>query len=429
MNAILHYILKGLYTVTARTYYSNISVLHLEKVPLNKPLLIAINHSNAFWDGVLVGLHTKQKVWFLARGDVFNKPAAAKILNAIGIAPIYRMQEGIENIEKNKAVFERCYQILGQNQSIAIFPEGNCERESKLRPLKKGTSRIAHGALSSFPAGKELYIVCAGLNYDDPDTMNSSVLLHFNDPIRVNDYIQASEVLDSKAAMKLTKTVESAMDAVMYNVHDHQNHALFHFIKRNFLALLTGNNKSPQHEFQQVKALSDKINQTDSSALKAAVEPYMQALQRKGLREKYVYQFLIQSRVFSQYILFLLLLIPALPGLLFNSWPYALAYRTAKKTVKKAEFFSSVNIGAAGLLYFVWYIILLIITSLLLSAIKALMLIVALHFSGVVSLHFMSTFRGIRGHRKLMALNKKEKEALLQNRAQCIEGIQKFVQS
>jgi 1-acyl-sn-glycerol-3-phosphate acyltransferase len=76
--------------------------LNLEKVPTKAPLLIAINHSNAFWDGVMIALQTKQRVWFLARGDVFKKPLAAKILNAIGIAPIYRMQDSSENTEKNK---------------------------------------------------------------------------------------------------------------------------------------------------------------------------------------------------------------------------------------------------------------------------------------------------------------------------------------
>lgn len=430
MNILLHFILKNLYLITARTYYAKITILNLDKVPVNKPLLFAINHSNAFWDGVLIGLHTKQRVWFLARGDVFKKPVAAKMLNAIGIAPIYRMQEGIENLEKNKEVFNRCYLILEANQSIAIFPEGNCERESKLRPLKKGTSRIAHGALESFKQNKNLYITCAGINYDDPDNLNSEILINFNDSITVNDFFDGKSPLDSKSALQFTRTLESSMNQVMYNVHEQQDHRIFHFIKRNFLNLIIGTNKNAKYEFEQVKKLSNKINQNKEALeqLKQATAPYMELLEQTSIREKYTLRYLIQNKFLADYMMFILLFIPALPGLLLNSWPYALAFRTAKKTVKKQEFFSSVNIGAAGLLYFLWYLILLVVTSFALSFFKAILLIIALHFSGIIALHLMTYIRAIRAQRRIAKLSKTQKEQLIQARENCVIAIQKFVQ-
>jgi glycerol-3-phosphate O-acyltransferase/dihydroxyacetone phosphate acyltransferase len=430
MNILLHFILKILYLITARIYYSKITVLNLEKVPTDQPLLIAINHSNAFWDGVMIGLHTKQRVWFLARGDVFKKPLAAKILNAIGIAPIYRMQEGIENIEKNKEVFNRCYQILAKNQSIAIFPEGNCERESKLRPLKKGTARIAHGALESFNFSKNLFITCAGLNYDDPDNLNSEVLINFNTPILVNKYFEPLKPLDSKQALQLTKDIENSMDAVMYNVHDHENHQLFHFIKRNFLSLLISNKGSGQYEFDVIKKLSSKINTDQHSVdeLKKMTLPYLELLNQHQLREKHITKYLVNRKFITDYIVFLFLLIPAIPALLLNSWPYFVAFKTAQKKVKKQEFFSSLNIGIAGILYFVWYILLFIIFTVFLPIIKAFMLLLVLHFSGIIALHLASYFRALKSHFKISGLSKKEKENLLKIRMHCMQSIQKFVQ-
>jgi 1-acyl-sn-glycerol-3-phosphate acyltransferase len=428
MNILLHHILKTIYIITARTFYSKITVLNVDKVPVNKPLLIAINHSNAFWDGVMIGLHTKQAVWFLARGDVFKKPVAAKILNAIGIAPIYRMQEGIENIEKNKEVFNRCYQILNKNQSIAIFPEGNCERESKLRPLKKGTARIAHGALESFKSDKILYITCAGLNYDDPDNLNSEVLINFNSPIQVNNYFGGQQSLDSKLALKLTKDIEKSLDEVMYNVHDHQHHVLFHFIKRNFNAIIVGTHKNEQSTFELTKAFSNKLNTQAITGLLSTVMPYHDLLKTYQVREKYVEKYLIKNKFIADYLIVALLFIPSIPGILLNSWPYFLAYHTAKKTVKKPEFFSSVNIGIAGLAYFVWYLILFIIGALSLSVLKAVLLIVALHFSGIIALHLATHYRAIRAHLRLTKLSNSVKEHIIQTRAICVEGIQKFVQ-
>lgn len=430
MNLLLHYILKAVYYITAHNYYSKITVLNLNKVPVNKPLLFAINHSNAFWDGVLIGLHTKQQVWFLARGDVFKKPVAAKILNAIGIAPIYRMQEGIENIEKNKEVFDRCYQLLNQNQSIAIFPEGNCERESKLRPLKKGTARIAHGALQSFNASKELYINCAGINYDDPDTLNSEVLINFDAPILVNEYFDAAKLLDSKAAMRFTKDVESSMNRVMYNIHDVENHTIFHFIKRNFLSQLLSNRNNARLEFEKLKALSEKINSEKIllDQCKPAVDEYMQVLSNLRLREKYIHQFMIKRSYLGQYILFLFLLIPAIPALIINSWPYFLAYNTAQKTVKKREFFTSVNLGLAGAIHFLWYLLLLVVFSVFLTFIKALVLVITIHFSGVTAMHLAVCYRSIRAQIKISKLSKSQKENILQKREACIQAIHKFIE-
>ena len=99
-----------------------------------------------------------------------------------------------------------------------------------------------------------------------------------------------------------------------------------------------------------------------------------------------------------------------------------------KKTVKKNEFFTSVNIGAAGLLYFIWYILLFVLLVFFLPIIKTLLLIIVLHFSGIIAFHLSSYFRGIRAHLRILKLSKVEKEALLNTRSHCVEHIQKFVQ-
>ena len=202
------------------------------------------------------------------------------------------------------------------------------------------------------------------------------------------------------------------------------------FIKRNFLSVLTGNKKSEKHEFEQVKKLADKINtnQTQVEALKNLTMPYLQMLNHYQLREKYITKYLVNGKFIIDYILFLFLLIPAIPALLLNSWPYFIALKIAKKTAKKAEFFSSVNIGAAGILYFLWYIVLLILFAAFLPFIKVLMLVIVLHFSGIIALHLASQCRAIKSHFKISRLSKIEKENILNTRMICVEAIQKFVQ-
>ena len=196
------------------------------------------------------------------------------------------------------------------------------------------------------------------------------------------------------------------------------------------MSILTESNRNEKYEFEQVKKLSDKINtdQTSVEELKNKTMPYLDILNHHHLREKYVSKYLVGSKFITDYILFILLLIPAIPALLLNSWPYIMAFKTAKKSVKKQEFFSSVNIGAAGILYFVWYIILLIIFAFFLPFIKALMLVIVLHFSGIIALHLASQFRAIKSHLKISRLSKNDKENILKSRMLCVEAIQKFVQ-
>ncbi|MCC6251506.1 MAG: 1-acyl-sn-glycerol-3-phosphate acyltransferase [Bacteroidia bacterium] len=429
MSLLIRIFLKIIYIITARTFYSKIVVLNAETVPHKKPLLIAVNHSNAFWDGVMIGLHLKQKVWFLARGDVFKNTFVAKILNAIGITPIYRMQEGIENLEKNNEVFNRCYQLLKNHSSVLIFPEGNCERESVLRPLKKGAARIAHGAIQYFPENKELYVVGAAINYDEPDNLNSEVYLVFNKTFKVSDYFSKASNLDGKSAARFTNDVAQSIDEVMFNIHDRDKLSIFHFIKRNFDVLITGNSGNDKVKFEKIKHFSQLINthQTAYYEMASEVILYKSVLEQYKLREKQVNKYLIQKRFFDDYLVFVILSFSALPALVFNSWPYLLSYRVAKKTAKKPEFFSSVNIGSAGLLYFLWYVILLIGLVVFFTFVKALLIIVVLHICGITALHWLSTYRAIKAQRRIFKLKEKERNRLLTLRKQCIEAIIKFI--
>ena len=44
----------------------------LENVPQDKPVVFAVNHQNAFLDGILVALKLRRPVFFLTRSDVFK---------------------------------------------------------------------------------------------------------------------------------------------------------------------------------------------------------------------------------------------------------------------------------------------------------------------------------------------------------------------
>jgi 1-acyl-sn-glycerol-3-phosphate acyltransferase len=146
-----------------RIFLSNVSV-----IPAKGPAILACNHPNSFLDAIVVALLIKRPIHFLARSDVFRKPVARWILSQLHLIPIYRLQEGSENLEKNKDTFKRCSEILAKGGVILIFSEGNCILEKRLRPLKKGTARIAFTAEALSNWNLNIRIIPVGINYTHP---------------------------------------------------------------------------------------------------------------------------------------------------------------------------------------------------------------------------------------------------------------------
>jgi len=97
-------------------------------------------------DALIIGSYYKHPVHFLARGDVFSKPLVNRLLRAINMIPVYRITEGREQLKHNEGTFEECLNILEKDGTVLIFSEGVCKNEYTLRPLKKGTARLAYMA-------------------------------------------------------------------------------------------------------------------------------------------------------------------------------------------------------------------------------------------------------------------------------------------
>ena len=98
--------------------------------------------------------------------------------------PVYRVSEGVENLEHNYKTFEHCLEIFKQDGIVLIFSEGRCINEWHLRPLKKGTARLA---LSAWAKGIPLQVLPTGINYSSFDTFGKNVFLNFGAPISAKD--------------------------------------------------------------------------------------------------------------------------------------------------------------------------------------------------------------------------------------------------
>jgi len=148
------------------------------------PILLASNHPNSFLDSVIIDTIFKQPIWSLARGDVFKNKFVIRILTAIKILPVYRTSEGVENLSINYKTFEACLDLFRKDSIVMIFSEGKCINEWRLRPLKKGTARLA---IKAWEEGIPLKIQPVGINYSSFWRFGKNVFINFGEPIVSQD--------------------------------------------------------------------------------------------------------------------------------------------------------------------------------------------------------------------------------------------------
>ncbi len=148
------------------------------------PLLLAVNHPNSFLDAVIIATLFRRPVYSLARGDVYSRPLYIKLLTAMKMLPVYRISEGAENLENNYHTFQACRDIFKKNGIVLIFSEGRCENEWHLRPLKKGTARLA---ISSWQEGIPLVVIPVGINYQAFRVFGKNVQIKAGNPIYKKD--------------------------------------------------------------------------------------------------------------------------------------------------------------------------------------------------------------------------------------------------
>ncbi|MET0393831.1 MAG: 1-acyl-sn-glycerol-3-phosphate acyltransferase [Chitinophagaceae bacterium] len=177
------------------------------------PLLLACNHPNSFLDAIILDLLFEQPVWSLARGDVFKKTRVARLLHALKILPVYRTSEGVENLSENYKTFDACLRLFRQNGIVLIFSEGKCINEWHLRPLKKGTARLA---VQCWEEGIPLRVLPVGINYSSFRRFGKNVYLCFGDII-TSSVIREKDT-DGQRNQAFNRQLQAALKPLVFEI-------------------------------------------------------------------------------------------------------------------------------------------------------------------------------------------------------------------
>ena len=87
-------------------FYRKIEVKFIDRIPKDRPVLLAPNHQNALMDAMAPLLTARRDPVFLARADIFKNNFVAGILRLMKILPVYRIRDGAGELGKNEAVFQ-----------------------------------------------------------------------------------------------------------------------------------------------------------------------------------------------------------------------------------------------------------------------------------------------------------------------------------
>ena len=177
------------------------------------PLLLACNHPNSFLDAAILADLFKEPVYSLARGDVFKKPFYIKLLRALNILPIYRTSEGVENLNINYHTFDACKEIFKKNGIVLIFSEGQCFNEWHLRPLKKGTARLA---FRSWNEHIPVEILPVAINYSSFRRFSKNLFINFGEVMTKNDFDMNEP--DGKKNQFFTNKLQQQLQQLVFEI-------------------------------------------------------------------------------------------------------------------------------------------------------------------------------------------------------------------
>lgn len=216
---MLYRFLKIYVRLAIRLFCHPIAIDKRSLLQTKGPLLIASNHPNSFLDAIIFDILFNIPVTALARGDAFKNKRIFRILRSLKMLPVFRIREGSENLNTNYDTFNSCIALFRQNEGVLIFSEGLCVNEWHLRPLKKGTARLAFQA---WDALIPLKVLPAGINYSSFRKYGKKIILHFGDFIEARNFEGIST--DGERNMQFNKTLKERLQPLVYEIEpgDHQ---------------------------------------------------------------------------------------------------------------------------------------------------------------------------------------------------------------
>lgn len=354
-----------------RVFFKRFYTSGFDNIEIDKPIIFIGNHVNAFLDPLMLPTQFWKKIYFIVRGDIFNTPFKRWMLWHTNQMPMFRERDGRNSVHKNEATYQKSYDLLKKNSWILIFSEGDCVQEKHLRPIKKGTARMAFGAVEKHGWELDVHLVPTTENYTHPAEFRTEVMMNIGTPIQLYDYKELYEEDKAKATNKLTKDIEAAMKAAYIHI---ENRADLHLFEQ--LIEIERNNKPENFlpwriknslRFNREQKVANDINklriesEENLEELKSTANKYYDAMAALNLTDNFFS--IYKPNVFVGFLLIIACFPIYLIGYVLNIGQYKFADYFAMNKIKMIHFKNSIRLGIILSLNLIIFFILIIIVS------------------------------------------------------------------
>ena len=422
----LHYLVRWALMV----YFRRLHFIHRDRLPDGKPVVLAVNHTNAFMDPILLGSFLPRDFHYVTRGDIFGKHKVIDyLLAALHMLPIYRFRNGIKNLRKNQQSLEIIYNLLDRNRKVAVFAEGNCVMKKRLRPLQKGAARMALEAAERQGFSRGLVVVPIGINYSHYHRFRKTVTLRFGRPIAVADYRATYKQNAPLAIRQLTDQIEQQLDKQVISIRREEDTLLteqLFILDRNSLTYSVFPVVSSSNaRYASEKRIAERVYSMDAETrteLSGMTSRYFDRLAEHDLQDYTLVQDTAVNTLTSSFVVIGFL--PYWVGRILNAPPLLLADTIANKYVKGSDFFDSVRV-ASGLVCYLVYLGLFIVPALLHSWwwLLAWLILPTLGYFSLVYHDIVDRWRAFRRYHRVQEAQPELIADLQEKRAEILEDV------
>ncbi len=269
---IAYRLLQGFLRLVISIFFRNIETAGTEQIPHEGAVIFAGNHPNSLLDPLLVITHSGRIVHFAAKDVLFQSRLLRFVMGILGTVPVKRRQDHKDGALDNSSMFDALFKVLAGGGCMGIFPEGISHMRAQLAELKTGTARIALGVREKHP-DLLLHIVPVGLTYLHRFRARSQVLVHFGEPLRVDDaWSQRHKEAPRETARALTDEIEVRLKNLTVNAPDWDTMRMLHTARRIY---------KPDGVHLSLEEYAELMRRFAEGYQKAADSPQILALREK----------------------------------------------------------------------------------------------------------------------------------------------------
>lgn len=128
-------IIINLYRLVVR-----IRVFNKQRLPVDKPFILAINHVTGADPFIILGAFRKRIIFFAGSGNFTNIISNFFMRRFAGAVPVFK-ERALKNLNTFKEVFDLS---KNKNMVFGIFPEGSLNKKDGFKKLHKGVAYMSY---------------------------------------------------------------------------------------------------------------------------------------------------------------------------------------------------------------------------------------------------------------------------------------------